>query len=179
MHAAELDTAIPRPVRLRVKNPAPDTHFDPWMTWRTSWKCFVAALIIAGIGGLLTRADWFLATVPLIFGALLGAFGLLGMLSGLLQANEEIRGHRFLVEHGVAASARVVGLKYEDNQEKYLIYEFTDNRGRNCKYSCRAVGRADALRALVVGSEFDVLYAPRNSRHFVPYEAAIYQVASA
>lgn len=175
MHAAELDVPIPRPTRLRVENPQPDTNFDPWMTWRISWKCFVASLPILGIGSLLTRLDWAFAIVPFIFGALLGAFGLLGMLSGLLGANEEVRGHRFLVEQGVVVQAQVTKLDY-DEMTKILIYEFTDNSGRTRKGSCRTSGRGGALRDLVVGDEFDVLYAPRHSRKFVVYAAALYEV---
>lgn len=177
MHAAELDVPIPRPARLRVENPAPDTNFDPWMTWRMSWKCFAAALIIAGIGVSLARLDWAFSIAPFIFGALLGAFGLLGMLSGLLQANEEIRGHRFLVQYGVAALARVTKLNYDEDMIKVLLYEFTDNSGRQRKASCRTSGRGRMLRDLVVGQEFDVLYAPRNSRNCVPYAIALYEVA--
>lgn len=125
----------------------------------------------------MARLAWEFAIAPLLFGALLGAFGLLGMLSGLLQANEEIRGHRFLVKHGVAALARVTKLDYDEDMSKILIYEFADNRGRKRKASCRTSSRGIAFRDLVVGQEFDVLYAPRNSRNHVPYAIALYEIA--
>ncbi len=131
-----------------------------------------------GIGLLLSRVDWVFATAPLIVGVLLGAFGLLGILNGLVLANQEIRGHKFLVERGVAAKASVVEVSYDEDQCKILHYEFTDDKGRVRKGSCRATSlRGDSLRSCVEGHELDVLYAPRNPRHHVVYALAFYHVA--
>lgn len=110
----------------------------------------------------------------LIFGALVGALGLWCSTGGLFVANEELRGHRFLVEKGIVATAHVVPheeMRYEP------VFEFRDARGRVRRGRC-SMRRADEwFENMGVGGEFDVLYSPRNSRHFVPYAIAIYEVA--
>ena len=174
-------------------------NFDPWLTFRMAYRTMAVAVLLLGIGvvlqyvisgriGLPSYAESIknpnatFALIPLAFGALLFTIFFLFFISGLAGALLDIKNDGFLVRYGVPIEATVTKIGYGGdwyfNTPKIVYYSFTAANGR--EYSGKWESRCDSkiFWDAEEGSTLTVLYSPKNPKHHLPYEAAIYKAVS-
>ncbi len=178
---SELAQPLPRAVRRRwhTFDGEYDPNFNPWITWDIGWKTLAGGLICLGLGW--SGSQFLQSFLPLalsFFGGIVSIFGFLLSAGGLAGAQRLINGERFLVSEGQIAIATVTELVGNERMMWDFKYEFCSLEGKKVRgFTSTRFGNKQFQR-LGKGGTFVVLYSPKNPKHHVPYEMAIYQAVT-
>ncbi len=174
----ELAQPLPRAVRRRwhTFDGEYDPNFNPWITWDMGWKMLAGGLICLIFGWIGSQFfEGFLPLITSFFGGIVSIFGFLFSISGLIEAHHRINGERFLVSEGQIAIATVTALVGNDRMMWDFKYEFCSPQGKKIEGFTSTRFGSKQFQRLGKGGTFIVLYSPKNTKHHVPYETAIYQ----